>query len=173
MPESGIACEVLQQDFPGGFIFIPDKTESEQEAAERVFVIVRFRRLARYPLHAPCHPAQLLHEFRIGRRFVRIGREWEPRKADRILRDRKADFISLEARAISPPLFSTSFERFSNASGVNSSFGMLTVSLSSICSASPVKPFSLDAPKAADRFPVHAVWDAERPVPFNVQSPIL
>lgn len=46
MPESRITGEVLQQDFSGGFVLIPDKAEPEQETAECIFVIVYFRWLA-------------------------------------------------------------------------------------------------------------------------------
>ena len=79
-----------------------------------------------------------------------------------------------KALAISPPLFSTSFAKFSNASGVNSSFGMLTVNLFSVCSASPMKPFPFRYSKRLLTVSLSTL-SGMRSVPSlsNVQSPIL
>ena len=168
MPESGIACEVLKQDFSGGFVLIPDKAQPEQEAAECVFVVVRFRWLAEHTLHAPCHPAQPLNEFRISRRFVRTGRKREPREADRILCHRKADFISLERPPHQPAFVFHQLCKVLQCIRREQLFwdadGQPVLRLFRF--ASEVFFFQMFQ-KAADRFPVHAVRDAERPVLFQ------
>ena len=58
MSKGCISCQSLRQDFPGGFEFIPDKTEPEEPGAHGVFWILILLWLRAGCFYRFCHLAQ-------------------------------------------------------------------------------------------------------------------